>query len=121
MTVVRARFQRWRVGGHAAVLGLIIASLSPGCAPSPDPIVTESHDWGKQNDKKQNSGHWRRVTVRAPEPAKTLVLTLDDLKPKNGKVAFTARVDVDCDILFERQEWVKGKRLVTVEAKETRR
>jgi hypothetical protein len=41
MTVVLPRAQRWRLAGHAAVLGLIITSLSPGCGPSPVPMVVE--------------------------------------------------------------------------------
>jgi hypothetical protein len=41
MTVVRPRSRRLRIAGHAAVLGLIVNSLSAGCAPSPVPMAAE--------------------------------------------------------------------------------
>ena len=41
MTVVVPRSRRWRLAGHAVVLGLIITSLSAGCAPSTAPMAAE--------------------------------------------------------------------------------
>jgi hypothetical protein len=100
----------------------------------PDPIVQSSHDWGHQKEypvggrvrdgrgepvmEKRNDGTWRRVAVRAPDPARSLTVVIADVAtPEPGKVTFTARLAVDCDIRFEQQVWKKGVRLYSGETR----
>jgi hypothetical protein len=100
----------------------------------PDPIVQSSHGWGNQREytvggrvrdgrgepvlEKKNDGTWRRITVRAPNPAQSLAVGVMDLaNPEPGRVTFTAHIGVDVDIRFEQQVWKKGVRLYSGETR----
>jgi hypothetical protein len=101
---------------------------------APDPLVQSSHGWGGQKEypvggrfrggrgepvtEKKNDGTWRRVAVRASNPAQSLTVALKDVaSPEPGKLTFTAHVHVDCDIKFEQQVWKKGVRLYSGETR----
>jgi hypothetical protein len=60
----------------------------------------------------RNHGTWRRVSVRAIDPEKTLAIGIKDAAyPEPGRSTFTAMIGVDCAIKFEQQLWRYGKRL----------
>jgi hypothetical protein len=104
----------------------------------PDPIVESSQGWGNQKDGvvgvkyhkdgaalrteqirgKLNDGHWRKVSVRAASPERSLVLGIKDAEfPEPGKATFAAQIGLDCDLKFEQQLWRNGVRLYSGETR----
>ena len=104
----------------------------------PDPVVQSSPGWGNQKETAvgvkyhrdgfklwtevlkapRNDGTWRRMSVRAVDPDRTLALTLTGLtSPKPGRVTFSAMAGVDCDLKFEQQVWKGGTRLYSGETR----
>lgn len=104
----------------------------------PNPIVESAQGWGHQKDGvvdvkfhkdglrlrtekvrgKLNDGHWRKVSVRAANPERSLALGIKDASfPEPGKAAFTALLGLDCDLKFEQQVWRNGVRLYSGETR----
>ena len=104
----------------------------------PDPIVESSQGWGNQKDGvvgvkfhkdgaalrtepirgKLNDGTWRKVSVRAADPARSLAVAIKDAEfPAPGKAAFTALLGLDCDLKFQQQLWRNGTRLYSGETR----
>lgn len=105
----------------------------------PDPLVQNNHHWGEQKEvaigvkweKKgviryrpavmrdlKNDGHWERVTVEATDPAKTLKLTVSNVRtPEAGKTLFDAVVQTDVKLKYEQQWWAMGKRVYAGETR----
>jgi hypothetical protein len=104
----------------------------------PDPIVESSQGWGNQKDGavgvkyhkdgaalrteqlrgKLNDGHWRKVSVRAANPERSLALGIKDAEfPEPGRATFTAQIALDCDLKFEQQLWRNGVRLYSGETR----
>ena len=104
----------------------------------PDPIVESSQGWGNQKDGvvgvkfhkdgaalrtepirgKLNDGTWRKVSVRAADPARSLALAIKDAAfPSAGKTTFTAMLGLDCNVKFEQQRWCNGTRLYSGETR----
>lgn len=105
----------------------------------PDPLVQTNHHWGEQKEVAiglkwerkgvirfrpevmrdvKNDGHWERVTVDAVDPAKTLKLTVSDVRtPEAGKTLFDAVVHTDVKLKYEQQQWAMGKRVYAGETR----
>jgi hypothetical protein len=104
----------------------------------PDPIVESAQGWGNQKDGvvgvkfhkegaalrteqvrgKLNDGHWRKVSVRAANPERSLALSITDAEfPEPGRATFTAQLGLDCDLKFEQQLWRNGTRLYSGETR----
>jgi hypothetical protein len=90
----------------------------------PTPLVKSEQNWGKQRpalvrkDEMRNDGTWRRFTVKAANPEKSLGLGLENATyPEPGKAVFTAKIGVDCDLGFEQQIWKNGLRLYSGETR----
>ena len=104
----------------------------------PDPLVQSERGWGHMKEAvigvkfhrdgpqlwtetlkgMRNDGVWRRVSVRAENPAQTLSLALTDVvTPEQGRMTFTAQVGVDCSLKFEQQLWRTGTRLYSGETR----
>lgn len=105
----------------------------------PDPLVQSNHHWGEQKEvasgvkweKKgviryrpevtkdlKNDGHWERVTVEAADAAKTLKLTVSNVRtPEAGKTLFDAVVQTDVKLKYEQQWWTLGKRVYAGETR----
>lgn len=98
----------------------------------PDPVVQTGTGWGHQSEGVvgvkfhragprlwsepvkglRNDGAWRRVTVRAADPAKTLAVGVTEAAfPEPGRATFTAMIGADCGLRFEQQLWKNGARL----------
>jgi hypothetical protein len=107
-----------------ALRGLLLQHL-------PDPLVQTAPGWGHQKEvtvggrlrgapvkAMRNDGHWRRLTVRAKNPAHTLALGVKDAAyPEPGRVTFTALLGLDCGLKFEQQLWRHGARLYSGETR----
>lgn len=95
----------------------------------PNPLVTDTKDWGKQEDhavvvfkgvkptvvtKSVNSGLWRRVTVRPQEKAGLEISLVDAKKPdpKENKYTLTSKVGLDCAIELEVEDWFRGAKMI---------
>lgn len=104
----------------------------------PDPLVQTNHHWGEQKEVAiglkwerkgvvrfrpevmkdvKNDGHWERVTVEAVEPAKTLKLTVSNVRTEAGKTLFDAVVHTDVKLKYEQQQWAMGKRMYAGETR----
>jgi len=105
----------------------------------PDPLVQSNHHWGDQKEvasgvkweKKgviryrpeitkdlKNDGHWERVTVEAGDPAKSLKLSVSNVRtPEVGKTLFDAVVQTDVKLKYEQQWWALGKRVYSGETR----
>jgi hypothetical protein len=100
----------------------------------PTPLYEDHKHWGGQKEvtrglkwkgsgfdfhaeaqrKLKNDGLWWRVTVTVPDAANKLVLQVRDVqKPEPGKMNFTAFIGFDTDVLYERQRWDGGHRLIS--------
>lgn len=103
----------------------------------PDPLVTDSQDWGKQEEhtvivfgkrgkpmltnQLVNSGFWRRMTVRSQDKD-SLDITIIDVKKKDGEISkyvLTSEVGVDCVIELEAQDWLRGVKVIGGKAEAT--
>lgn len=104
----------------------------------PDPLVSSSDGWGRQEEGvvghkfhkeglrlrseqvrgMRNDGTWRKIELRAVNPAHTLGLGLVEAAyPEPGRATFTAHVGTDCAIKFEQQLWRNGTRLYSGETR----
>lgn len=103
----------------------------------PDPLVRSAQGWGRQEWGRvgvnferdglrlrsepvmgaRNDGHWRRVSVRVPDPATLAVGITEAAYPEPGKTTFTAMIGADCAIRFEQQLWRHGRRLYSGETR----
>lgn len=104
----------------------------------PDPVVQSSSGWGQQKDGvvrvnfqrdglklrsepvrgMRNDGHWKRVSIRAANPQRTLAVGVTDAAyPEPGRATFTAMIGTDCDLKFEQQLWRSGKRIYSGETR----
>ncbi len=104
----------------------------------PDPLVQSDRGWGQMKVKgmggssqrdgpslesnptkgMRNDGMWRRVAVKAVNPAQTLTVALtDSATPEAGRTTFTARIGIDCAMKFEQQLWRNGIRLYSGETR----
>jgi hypothetical protein len=112
---------------ETSIRGLLLKNL-------PDPIVKSDRGWGRQKEAvvrarilrsrtglekgKQNDGVWRRVSLRAVNPAKSLALGITEAKfPAPGRASFTAMIGADCALKFEQQIWRNGIRLYSGETR----
>ena len=104
----------------------------------PDPIVQSAPHWGEQKEctagvkfhrdglrmwsepvkAMKNDGTWRRMSVRAADPAKTLAVGIKDaVAHEPGRATFTAMIGVDTALTFEQQLWQNGHRLYSGETR----
>jgi hypothetical protein len=104
----------------------------------PDPLVSSAPGWGRQEEGVvgvmfhkeglrlrteqvrglRNDGTWRKIEVRAVNPAQTLALGITEAAyPEPGRATFTAMVGTDCDIKFVQQVWRNGTRLYSGETR----
>lgn len=103
----------------------------------PDPLSRSSQNWGKQTavtvvrryregvriyseavQELRNDGHWRRTTIRLPEPEKLAIAVTELTHPQPGKMLATvALVAERVDLRFEQQVWRKGLRLYSGESR----
>jgi hypothetical protein len=104
----------------------------------PDPLVSSAPGWGRQEEGvvgvkfhkdglrlrseairgMRNDGAWRKVEVRAVNPAQTLALGITDAAyPEPGRATFNAMIGTDCNIRFEQQIWRNGTRLYSGETR----
>ena len=103
----------------------------------PDPLSKSSQNWGKQTavtvirryregvrvyseavQELRNDGHWRRTTIRLPEPDKLAIAVTELTHPEPGKMLATvALVAERVDLRFEQQIWRKGLRLYSGESR----
>ena len=104
----------------------------------PTPLVKSDKEWGHQKEGivrtnflregprlrsepvmgLRNDGTWRRFTVRAANPEKSLGLGITEAAfPEPGRATFTAMFGVDCDLQFEQQVWKNGLRLYSGETR----
>ena len=104
----------------------------------PSPLVKSDKEWGQQKEATvrtnflregprlrsepvkgmRNDGTWRRFTIRAANPEKSLGLGITEAAfPEPGRAVFTAMVGVDCDLQFEQQVWRNGLRFYSGETR----
>jgi hypothetical protein len=103
----------------------------------PSPLSTASMGWGDQREvpigvkwEKQkllykpvpmmalrNDGHWQKVTLSAIDPAKSLTLTIRDVRTTAEKTYFHATVGLDVRGVYEQQMWALAKRLYAGETR----
>jgi hypothetical protein len=104
----------------------------------PDPLVSSADGWGRQEEGvvgvkfhrdgvrlrteqlrgMRNDGTWRKIELRAVNPAHTLALGIADAAyPEPGRATFTANVGTDCAIKFNQQLWRNGTRLYSGETR----
>ena len=103
----------------------------------PDPLSKSSQNWGKQTaitvirryregvrvyseavQELRNDGHWRRTTIRLPEPDQLAIAVTELTHPQPGKMLATvALVAERVDLRFEQQVWRKGLRLYSGESR----
>jgi hypothetical protein len=97
----------------------------------PDPLSKSNRNWGKQKavtvihrhrdglrvwseavQELRNDGHWKRTTVRLPEPGKLAIAVTELTHPEPGKMLATvAMVAERVDLRFEQQLWRNGLRI----------
>ena len=97
----------------------------------PDPLSKSSQNWGKQKavtvvrryrdglrvyseavQELRNDGHWRRTTVRLPEPDKLAIAVTELTHPAPGTMLATVAVVAErVDLKYEQQIWRNGLRL----------
>lgn len=97
----------------------------------PYPLVQSSPGWGQQKEvtvggrlkgmpvkEFRNDGTWRRLSVVARHPERSLAVGLrDGLYPEPGRTTFTASIGLDVDLKFEQQLWQNGLRLYSGETR----
>jgi hypothetical protein len=82
----------------------------------PDPLFEDHRHWDLHKEgsrgKPKKDGRWWRVTVKAINPADTMIVDLRDLQVlEGGRKTFTLFVAFDADVELERQTWKLGVRL----------
>ena len=109
---------------EATIRGLLLANM-------PDPLVQSAPGWGNQKEvtvggrltgmpvkEMKNDGTWRRLSVIARDPQKSLAVGLRDaVYPEPGRATFTAMIGLDVDLRFEQQLWQNGVRLYSGETR----
>lgn len=115
-TATRARPEDVRAL-EASLKSLLLKNL-------PTPLVKSEQNWGKQRpalvrkNEMRNDGTWRRFSVKATNPDRSLGLGIEDAAfPEPGRATFTAKLGVDCDLQFEQQIWKNGLRLYSGETR----
>jgi len=104
----------------------------------PDPLVKANDGWGKQKEfavgkvmlrnpnrvdpelprQLFNDGLWRRFTVAARDPDKTLGVGITELtRPAEDKLLVTINVVTDIDFRMEQQLWKRGHQLYSGETR----
>jgi hypothetical protein len=117
-------------GDNPADVSKAIRAILEGFLPTP--LYEDHKHWGRQKEiyrgvkwvgeganahaelqkSLKNDGLWWRVTVTAPDLAKSLVFEIRDIKtPEPGRMTFTAFVAFNMSIEYERQRWDNGHRL----------
>jgi hypothetical protein len=114
---------------EAAALTRVLRDLAKKYIP--DPLSKSSQNWGKQTavtvvrryrdglrfyseavQELRNDGHWKRTTLRVPEPDKIALAVTELTHPTPGKVLATVAVVAErVDVKFEQQLWRNGRRL----------
>lgn len=103
----------------------------------PTPLVKSDDGWGKQKDfvigkrmlrnpekfpdaptEKFNDGLWRRFTVNARDPEKTLAIGFAEMvRPAADQLDVTLNVALDIDFRMEQQLWIRGRQLYSGETR----
>jgi hypothetical protein len=104
----------------------------------PDPLVKANDGWGKQKEYAMgrvmlrntgrlppeaprvvvNDGLWRRFTVSARDPEKTLAIGITELvRPAADTMLVTINVAMDINFRMEQQLWKRGHRLYSGETR----
>ena len=104
----------------------------------PDPLVSSAAGWGRQEEGiigtkfhkeglrlrterirgMRNDGTWRKVEVRAVNPAQSFGFGITEAAyPEPGRATFNAMVGTDCEIQFNQQVWRHGLRLYSGETR----
>jgi hypothetical protein len=103
----------------------------------PDPLSKSSRNWGKQTavtvvrryrdglriyseavQELRNDGHWKRTTVRVPEPDNLAIAVTELTHPSPGRMLATVAVVAErVDLRFEQQLWRNGLRLYSGETR----
>lgn len=103
----------------------------------PNPLVAANDGWGKQKEfavgrvmlrnpekfpdapkEVVNDGLWRRFTVTAREPEKTLAIGFAEMaRPAAEQLNVTLNVAMDIDFRMEQQLWVRGRKLYSGETR----
>jgi hypothetical protein len=104
----------------------------------PDPLVKADDGWGKQKEYAMgrvmlrntgrlppeaprvvvNDGLWRRFTVSARDPEKTLAIGITELvRPSADTMFVTINVAMDINFKMEQQLWKRGHRLYSGETR----
>lgn len=97
----------------------------------PSPLVQSAPGWGQQKEvtvggrlkgmpvkELKNDGTWRRLSVIARNPERSLAVGLKDaVYPEPGRATFTAMIGLDVDLKFEQQHWQNGLRLYSGETR----
>jgi hypothetical protein len=120
---------------EAAALTTVLRDLAKKHIP--DPLSKSSKNWGKQTavtvihryrdglrvyseavQELRNDGHWRRTTIRLPEPGKLGIAVTELTHPAPGTMHATVAVVAErVDLRFEQQLWRKGLRLYSGETR----
>jgi hypothetical protein len=104
----------------------------------PTPLVKSNDGWGHQKEfavgrvmlrnpnrvapelprELFNDGLWRRFTVSARDPEKTLAIGFTEMvRPAPDKMNVTVTVALDIDFRMEQQMWVRGRQLYSGETR----
>lgn len=104
----------------------------------PTPLLKSNDGWGRQKEfavgkvilrnpnrvppelprELFNDGLWRRFTVSAREPEKTLAIGFTEMvRPSPDKLNVTVTVALDIDFRMEQQMWVRGRQLYSGETR----
>jgi hypothetical protein len=104
----------------------------------PTPLLKSNDGWGHQKEfavgrvmlrnptrvppelprELFNDGLWRRFTVSAREPDKTLAIGFTEMvRPAADKLNVTVTVALDIDFRMEQQMWVRGRQLYSGETR----
>ena len=104
----------------------------------PDPLVVSDRGWGGQKELTiglkwerkgavrfrpelmrdvKNDGHWKKVTVTAIDPGKSLTLKIGNVKQADGKTTFDADLGLNVRAVYVQQVWAMGKRMYSGETR----
>lgn len=104
----------------------------------PAPLVKSESDWGGQRmvangvrwekkgvfrkpevvHKAKNHGLWQKAHVYAIEPSKNLVVAVRDVRvPEQGTLTFQVWARMPCWLVYDRQRWNSGVRLLSTSAR----
>lgn len=104
----------------------------------PDPLLKSNDGWGKQKEfavgkvllrnpnrvppdlprEMFNDGLWRRFTVTAREPEKTLAIGFTEMvRPAPDRMNVTITVAMDINFRMEQQLWARGRQLYSGETR----